>query len=266
MLRGFYTAASGMISQQRQQDALSNNLANVNTPGYKADQALMQSFPEMLLAEMGSKQGALGSKGLPYKRNVGSLSTGVYVQEMIPEFSQGSLRETGLDTDVALVHHELPDENGSVFFMVQGADGTTGLTRNGNFTVDQEGYLVTNEGLYILDQAGNPIQTGGQEFVISPEGMINTVAGQTILGTTYIENAHQLEKLDNGLFAGVEGVIPPNGSFTLQQGFLEESNVDLMQVMTQMMESFRMFETNQRVLKAYDQSMEKTVNDIGRIG
>ncbi|HLR14192.1 MAG TPA: flagellar basal body rod C-terminal domain-containing protein, partial [Bacillota bacterium] len=63
-----------------------------------------------------------------------------------------------------------------------------------------------------------------------------------------------------------EGVIPPNGSFTLQQGFLEESNVDLMQVMTQMMESFRMFETNQRVLKAYDQSMEKTVNDIGRIG
>lgn len=266
MLRGFYTAASGMISQQRQQDALSNNLANVNTPGYKADQATMQSFPEMLLSEMGSKQGVSGNNTFPYKRNVGSLSTGVYVQEMIPQFSQGSLRETGLDTDVALVHNQLPDENGSVFFTVQGADGTTQLTRNGNFTVDQEGYLVTNEGLYILDQGGNPIQTGGQNFVISPEGIINTAVGQTVLGTTYVENAHQLEKLDNGLFAGAEGIIPPNGSITLEQGFLEESNVDLMQVMTQMTESFRMFETNQRVLRAYDQSMEKTVNDIGRIG
>lgn len=266
MLRGFYTAASGMISQQRQQEALSNNIANVNTPGYKADQAAMQSFPEILLSEMGSKQGGLGSNRLPYKRHVGPLSTGVYVQEMIPQFSQGSLRETGLDTDIALVHYELPDENGSVFFTVQGIDGETQLTRNGNFTVDQEGYLVTNEGLYVLDQGGNPIQTGGQEFHMSPEGIVSTVAGQTILGTTYIENAHQLEKLDNGLFTGVEGVIPPNGSFTVQQGFLEESNVDLMQVMTQMMESFRMFETNQRVLKAYDQSMEKTVNDIGRIG
>lgn len=266
MLRGFYTAASGMITQQRQQDALSNNLANVNTPGFKADQAAIQSFPDMLLSEMNTRQ--IGSTGhrIPTNQQVGPLSTGVYVQEMIPQFSQGDLRETGLDTDVAIVHQQLPDENGSVFFTVQGTDGTTQLTRNGNFTIDEEGYLVTNEGLYVLDQAGNSIQTGGQEFRISPEGVIQTSTGQTMLGTTYIENAQQLEKQDNGLFTGAEGVIPPNGSVTVEQGFLEGSNVDLMQVMTQMMESYRMFETNQRVLKAYDQSMEKTVNDIGRIG
>ncbi len=266
MLRGFYNAASGMITQQRQQDALSNNLANMNTPGYKADQAMIQSFPEMLLSEMNTKQVGKSGTKIPFQQQIGPLSTGVYVQEMVPQFSQGDIRETGKDTDVALVHQELPDENGGVFFTVQAMDASIQLTRNGNFTVDEEGYLTTNDGLYVLDQAENPIQTGGQEFTISPDGTIDTVTGQTVIGTTYIENAQTLEKLDNGMYAGEDGIVPPNGTFTLQQGFLERSNVDQMQAMTQMMESYRMFETNQRVLRAYDQNMEKTVNEIGRIG
>lgn len=266
MLRGFYSAASGMITQQRQQDALSNNIANVNTPGYKGDQVAIQSFPEMLIQEMNGKQIGPANKNIPFQQEVGSLSTGTYVQEMIPHFSQGDLRETGLDTDLALVHNQLPDENGSVFFTVQAHDGSTQLTRNGNFAVDEEGSLVSNEGLYVLNQDGNPIQIGGQDFQVTPEGMIATEEGSTTLGVTYIENTDALEKQDNGLYTGAEGIVPPNGSFTIEQGFLEGSNVDLMQVMTQMMESYRMFETNQRVLKAYDQSMEKTVNEIGRIG
>lgn len=266
MLRGFYTAASGMITQQRQQDALSNNLANVNTPGYKADQAVIQAFPEMLIHEMNAKQVGTSGRRIPIQNQVGPLTTGVYVQEMVPHFSGGDVRETGIDTDFALVHEQLPNEGGSVFFTVQTNDGTTELTRNGNFTVDAEGYLVTNEGLYVLDQTGNRIHTGGEQFIVSRDGIVQTTTGTATLGVTYIENPHLLEKQDNGLYAGVEGVIPPNGTFTVQQGFLERSNVDLMQVMTQMMESYRMFETNQRVLRAYDQSMEKTVNEIGRIG
>lgn len=266
MLRGFYTAASGMMTQQRQQDALSNNLANVNTPGYKADQAVIQAFPEMLIHEMNAKSVGTSGKRIPIENQVGPLHTGVYVQEMVPNFSGGDVRETGIDTDFALVHEQLPDENGSVFFTVQANDGTTELTRNGNFTVDAEGFLVTNEGLYVLDQAGNPIQAGGQLFQVSREGQVETTTGTTTLGITYIENPNLLEKQDNGMYAGALGIVPPNGTFTVHQGFLEQSNVDLMQVTTQMMESYRMFETNQRVLRAYDQSMEKTVNDIGRIG
>lgn len=266
MLRGFYTAASGMITQQRQQDALSNNLANVNTPGYKADQAVIQAFPEMLLHEMNRAPVGTSGNRIPTQNQVGPLSTGVYVQEMVPHFSGGDVRETGIDTDVALVHEQLPDEDGSVFFTVQADDGTTELTRNGNFTVDAAGYLVTNEGQYVLDQAGNPVHTGGQAFQVTRLGQIETTTGTTTLGITYIENPHLLEKQDNGMYTGALGTVPPNGTFTVHQGFLEQSNVDLMQVMTQMMESYRMFETNQRVLKAYDQSMEKTVNEIGRIG
>lgn len=266
MLRGFYTAASGMMTQQRKQDALSNNLANAHTPGYKADQTVIQSFPDMLIHEMGRKQvGATGQR-IPVKNEVGSLSTGVYVQEMIPHFKGGDVRETGIDTDLALVHEQLPNEDGSVFFTVRTTEGTTALTRNGNFTVDAEGYLTTNDGLYVLDQAGNPVHTGGQVFRVSREGMVETPTGTTMLGVTYIENPQLLEKQDHGLYTGVEGVIPPNGTFTVRQGFLEQSNVDLMQTMTQMMESYRMFETNQRVLRAYDQNLEKAVNEIGRIG
>ena len=92
------------------------------------------------------------------------------------------------------------------------------------------------------------------------------VAGQNIpLGIAYTEDANQLAKEGNGLFAGDAAATPAGATYTIQQGFLEQSNVDTLQAMTQMMESYRMFETNQRVLKAYDESMSKAVNEVGRL-
>ncbi|RKQ34354.1 flagellar hook-basal body protein [Oceanobacillus halophilus] len=268
MLRGFYTAASGMIAQQRSQEALSNNIANMNTPGYKADQAAKRAFPELLIQQMSSKQiPASNGSNITSKKTIGSLNTGVYVQEMIPNFSQGDIRETSIKTDLAIVPGNVPDEDGALFFTVQNEDGEVRYTRNGNFTVDGQGFLVTGQGYYVLDDAGNPIETDGMEFIVDPDGTLQTADGQTIeLGISYTDNVLDMVKEGNDLFNGEAAAVPEGTTFTVKQGFLEGSNVDAMQTMTDMMTAYRLFETNQRVLKAYDESMGKAVNDIGKLG
>lgn len=267
MLRGFYTAASGMIAQQRQQEALSNNIANLNTPGYKADQATMRAFPEMLMQKIESnKLPVRNGTNVPSQTQIGNLHTGVYVQEFVPNYVQGDIRETGITTDLALVNGVMPDETGSVFFTVQNEAGELRYTRNGNFTVDGDGYLVTNEGYYLLNQAGERIYTNGMDFSVTRDGMVQ-LDGQNIqLGIRYVPNANNLVKEGNGLYSGETEQVPLDATFQVKQGYLERSNVDAMQTMSQMMESYRMFETNQRVLKAYDDSMGKAVSEIGRIG
>ncbi|MFD1852153.1 flagellar hook-basal body protein [Oceanobacillus bengalensis] len=267
MLRGFYTAASGMLSQQRTQEALANNIANMNTIGYKADQTTLRAFPELLLQQSGSQNiPTKNGLNLPVQHTIGSINTGVYVQETIPNFSQGDLKETGLTSDLAIVQGGLPDETGALFFTVQNEAGEPRYTRNGNLTVDGQGFLTTNQGHYVLDQAGNPIQTNGMEFTISPEGLLQTPEQTVQLGIAYVANANDLVKEGNDLFNGEAGAVPPGATYSVKQGFLEQSNVDALQTMTDMMTSYRLFETNQRVLKAYDESMGKAVSEIGRIG
>lgn len=273
MLRGFYTAASGMITQQRRQEMITNNVANVNTPGYKADQIAMRSFPEMLIQAMNSKK-LPTVYGLSHKTSypVGMLNTGVYTQEIIPNFEQGSLRETGMYTDMAIANVSLPDETGGLFFTVQNENGDIRYTRNGNFTIDGQGYLTTSEGYYVLDANNNRIFTDTYEFVVTTEGDIQ-LAGQTIpLGIAYIADTNQLTKEGNGLFNPEQGnaiAVQANASgavYSIRQNFLEGSNVDIGQAMTDMIQAYRNFEMNQRVLRAYDESMGKAVNDIARLG
>lgn len=267
MLRGFYAAASGMITQQRQQEALANNIANVNTPGYKADQVAIRAFPELLMQKISSKKLPTTQEINVHNRQaVGPLNTGVYVQEYIPDFSTGALHQTYLPTDIALNQQYVPDENGSLFFTVQNEAGDLRLTRNGNFTIDGEGMLVTNEGNYVLDENGAPIATNDHHFTILPEGIVQIGDDTIQIGISYVENTNDLEKEGHELYVGeVAANIPNEAIYTVHQGYLERSNVDPGLTMTQMMEAYRLFETNQRVLRAYDESLEKAVNDIGRI-
>lgn len=267
MLRGFYTAASGMKTQARVQETLANNIANANTPGYKADQAAVRSFPEMLLNEMGTKQLPVrNSVALPNHRPIGSINTGVYVQETIPNFHQGDIKETNMATDFAIVHGNLPDPSGALFFSVQNDQGEVRYTRNGNFTVDGAGNLVTGQGYYVLDQAGNPIQLAGTEFTLHPNGMIETATGNVQLGIAYTDNPNEFTKEGNDVFNGQAGAVPAGATFSVKQGYLEQSNVDAIQTMTEMMNAYRLFETNQRVLRAYDESLGKAVSEVGRLG
>ncbi len=267
MLRGFYTAASGMKTQQRYQEALGNNVANMNTPGYKADQTSIRSFPELLIQAQGKKSlPTAKALNIPIKQQIGSLHSGVYVQEILPDFNQGDIRETNTATDLALVQGALPDETGGMFFSVQNDAGEVRITKNGNFTVDGQGNLVTNEGYYVLDQAGNPIQTDGQEFTVTADGILQTPGQNTALGIVYAEDVNRLIKDDANLFSGETTAVPADAEYMIQQGFLERSNVDAASTMTEMTNAYRLFEMNQRVLRAYDESLGKAVTEIGRLG
>lgn len=265
MLRGFYTSASGMIAQQRRQEAMSNNISNANTPGYKADQSELRAFPEMLMHEMGSnKLPTENGTNVPAQNEIGPLHTGVYEQEMVPDFEQGDIDETGMETDLALVDGDLPDEEGGLFYAVQSEEGDKSLTRNGNFTVDGDGFLVTTQGYYVLDEGDNPIQTDGMDFTVTGEGDVQTEDGTVPLQVAYTPDANQLEKAGDGLFNG-EFEPADDVSYSVEQGALEKSNVNANESMTQMMDSHRSFETNQRALKAYDESMGKAVKEIGQV-
>ncbi|WP_144696989.1 flagellar hook-basal body protein [Fictibacillus phosphorivorans] len=276
MLRGFYNAAAGMLAQQRKQEILTNNMANANTPGYKADNASLRTFPTMLLQHMGETE---NGKKLPNNYPIGpaALSTGVYVQETTPNFLQGDMRETGIKTDMALLQGQVPvdpetGKPGGLFFRLN-VNGEERFTRNGHFSVDAEGSLVTPEGYYVLGTDGNPITVRSDNFTVNKDGMVldnGAVAGQ--IDVAYITNPNDLVKEGTGLFRlDGNGNAPsalgnPNITYNVQQGFVERSNVNTEQTMTEMLTAYRAFEANQKVLQAYDRTMEKASNEIGRIG
>ncbi|KMK96005.1 flagellar hook-basal body protein [Rossellomorea marisflavi] len=268
MFRGFYTVASGMLSQQRKTEMLTNNISNANTPGYKADTAAMRAFPEMLMQRMDSTTVPTDNRlSLPLHRSIGSLNTGVYMQETIPTFTQGDLQETGNATDIALITGTLPDEGGAILFTVEGDDGEERYTRNGNFTVNGNGFLTTNSGHYVLDGNGERIQLDSDEFTLGENGEILVNGAQeSSLGIAYTGNAQDLVKEGDGLFSSETALTPAQaGTFTMVQGQLERSNVDASRSMTDMLSSYRAFEANQKVLQAYDRSMDKAANEIGRV-
>ncbi|OLO42310.1 flagellar biosynthesis protein FlgC [Alkalihalophilus pseudofirmus] len=273
MLRGIYGSAAAMIAQQQRQEMLTNNLANVNTPGFKADQASLRSFPNMLIQAMDTSNLKPGTS-----HYVGSLATGSYLQERTPNFLQGDLQQTDNNTDLALLQGTVPvnedGRQGALFFTTQNGDSEVRYTRNGNLAVNGQGFLVNSQGFYMLNTAGQPIQVGNEGFRVDREGFVFTdddvPVGQ--MQVVLAEDPMLLVKEGDGLLRLTEGGALPtaigNGQVTyqIQQGFIERSNVDSSQTMTEMMSAYRSFEANQKVLQAYDRSLEKAVNEVGRIG
>lgn len=277
MFRGLYTATSGMMAHNRKQQMLTNNLANANTPGFKQDQTVIRSFPEQLIQAMGS------AKTLASGPHLGKMSTGVYAQEGIPSFAQGALKSTGNSTDFALMDDLLPvnpatDERGALVFAVSLPNNEVRYTKNGQFSVGPDGLLKTSEGYNVLGSDLSPIRVDSKDFTVGEDGTITLGDGTATndLWIGYTENPEQLVKEGHGLlrwdgnglevpqFAADVPLLDNSRSF-VQQGFVESSNVDLTQTMTDMMSTYRGFESNQKVLQAYDRSMEKAVNEIGRV-
>ena len=279
MFRGLYTATSGMMANNRRQQILTNNLANASTPGFKQDQSTLRAFPEQLIKAMEMKSITGGTMKIGHS-TLGTLNTGVYTQEGIPSFLQGALKDTGNTTDFALLDDTLPvnpvtQKKGSLVFAVGLENDQVRYSRNGQFSVDQNGFLKTSDGYNVLNQNLQPIQVNSKEFTVQEDGQIilqNGVATNRLwLG--YTEDPEQFVKQGQGLLRwegnpvdapqSIEGT-GLNGPF-IKQGFIEQSNVDLTQTMTEMMNTYRGFESNQKVIQAYDRSMEKAVNEIGRI-
>ncbi|WP_093672324.1 flagellar hook-basal body protein [Sporolactobacillus nakayamae] len=270
MIRGLYTSAAGMIAQQRKQETLSNNLNNMDTPGYKSDQSKLRTFPEQLISR-------LGGDATP-SREVGDLATGVYMDEAVPDFSQGTVTETGKATDVALSTAQLPvnpqtgAQEGALLFNVRTPAGDTRYTRNGHFTLSPTGYLTDDMGDQVLSTAGQPIQLPSDQFQVAGDGTISIDgANYGQIGVSYAARTNQLVKEGSSLFRlDGGGALPAAGgnaaiSYSLKQGFVEGSNVQADQTITDMMESYRSFEANQKVLQIIDGSLDKAVNQVGRV-
>ena len=279
MFKGFYTVATGMVAQQRKTEILTNNMANANTPGFKSGQSTIRSFPDMLMSAVNSTT-IPTENGFALKKlsTVGAVNAGVYLQETVPDQTQGTIYSTGLTTDVALVNGSMPTDaasgnKGQIFFRLQNENGTQSYTRNGNFTLDGQGNLVNPQGLYVLDANGERLQFNNDNIRIDSEGTIfdeNNVQLGT-LGVAFSANPDVLKKQDNGLYNTVDGVALPsaygqaNVQFSIQQQYLEGSNVDASKAMTELLTAYRAFEANQKVLQTYDKSMDKAVNEIGRV-
>jgi flagellar basal-body rod protein FlgG len=267
MLRGLYTATAGMLTQQRRTEMLSNNMANSNTPGYKADQSTIRAFPEMLLKRM-------DNKAVP--STVGTLNTGVYLQELSSQNIQGELRETGLMSDVALIEQNVPyhaetNVKGALFFAVENQAGEERYTRNGHFTLDKNGTLLS-DGNQVLSTTGQPISIQSSNYQITADGDI-FADGEFVaqIDVRFEGDIRNLIKEGNGLYQTANNQALPtainNGEvqYSLKQNHLENSTVDVGRTYTDMMTAYRSFEANQKVLQAYDKSMDKAVNEIGRL-
>jgi flagellar basal-body rod protein FlgF len=283
MFRGIDAAASGMIALQRKQDTLTNNVANLNTPGYKQDVSVLRAFPEMLLESLNDPQGSF--KPLSYPK-IGTLQTGVYNQETLPIFSQGDLVSTRLPFDAAIEDKDLPavSINGRsvkpvAFFAVQTSDGAFHVTRNGRFTVNENGELTTSSGALVLDKNGKPlshpelasgdisIQENG-DILLHPNDAARTQKIGSI-GIVVVNNPNELVKEGNDLFhleGGNPSMIQANNpnSVKLHHKMIEQANVDIPQAMSDMMMNVRLYEANQKVLQAYDKTLEQ-LNTIGRV-
>jgi flagellar basal-body rod protein FlgF len=289
MLRGLNTAAAGLIANQRRHDTVTNNIANMNTPGYKANVAIARSFPEMLIQFM-------GGNGMPSEvpTSVGRLNTGVFVEETPYLYKQGELMETQDPSDFALISNIQVGEltfdasgkatgaNGEVvyqpqaMFAVRDAEGRERYTRNGKFTIDEAGQLVTSDGHLVLDNNRNPIvfdRSISEIKATEDGGFVNGITGERLpvsLFVARIENPNRLIRDGFGNFRLPDGdgqppVVAPGEDVTVYQGFVEGSNVDPTQSMVDLMAAQRAYETNQRMVQFYDRSLERAVNEVGRV-
>jgi flagellar basal-body rod protein FlgF len=263
MLRGLYTATSGMIAQQRKHDALTNNIANAQTPGFKEDKTAFRSFPEMLISRIRDEGSQVGHNPV-----VGRLNTGMFAEENIPLFRQGDLQETMIPLDVALVDRE---NEAASFFVVRTAGEEERYTRNGRFSLDAAGQLVTAQGHLVLNEARQPIVLrDASEVQVGRDGQLTAVvSGERVgLGRMLVvraDNPQNMVREGHDLFRWEGEGEPVAGAAELRQGFLERSNVDPVETSVQMMSAARAYEANQKIIQFYDRSLDKAVNEVGRV-
>ncbi|MGD9677922.1 MAG: flagellar hook-basal body protein [Vulcanibacillus sp.] len=271
MIRGLYTAAAGMRSLQDKQNILNNNLANVSTVGYKADQAISRSFPEVL---MNSVQFGSGTK-----KSIGTMHQAVFIEESVPMFNQGTLIDSNVSTHMAIVDEnlEINEETGqkpAIFFKVKDQNGNMFYTRSGLFFEDAAGQLVTPEGHLVMDDIDFPIDIDGREFSIDEKGTIIFTGGQldwVQIQTTKVNDPNKMVKVGEQLYSiEDESIIDTEfkigkEDYKILQGKLEGSNVDVNQTVIDMNTALSLYEANQQVVKTIDRTLDLAVNQVGRV-
>ncbi|MEE9554270.1 MAG: flagellar basal-body rod protein FlgF [candidate division Zixibacteria bacterium] len=240
MIKGIYDSASGMLPRILKQEIYANNMANVNTPGFKKDDIFLEVLTDAVN----------GSSDRPWQTR---MVDGIYV-----DFTQGSHQRTNIDTNLAL--------EGDGFFVVNTDQGTR-YTRNGNFSVSPDGILIDGKGNPVQSDSG-PMNVLGDQIVIGSDGIVS-VDGST-LGTIKVvdfDRPYALKKIEGTYFVPGDdaAVEKPAEEFRIRQGYLEKSNVNIVEVMVDMLSSFRAYEAGQKAIQTQDKTLEKAVNDLGRV-
>ncbi len=277
MLTGLYSAASGMMMQERVQDVIAQNLAGSQMPGFRREEAVIRSFPDVMLSE--TYRGIAASQEKPrYNHAIGRVGTGAGIDWVYVDHTPGQMQYTGEETNAAIF--------GDGFFNVQTPDGLR-YTRAGDFLVDNEGYLVSKQGYYVMgvgvnnDHVPEPIQVGDNEIYINQFGEIyhqqqpapgnQGPATDVLIDQLKITDFHDKDKLfrePGNIFRAEEDdldnfKIPDY--FRVGQGYIERANTEPTTEMVKMIDSYRTFEASSRVLRALDDTLQKAVNDVARM-
>jgi flagellar basal-body rod protein FlgF len=228
MDRGLYLAASGMLAEQARQDQIANDLANASTAGYKADRTTQQSFGQLLLTNSATGQ------------TIGSQSTAVQVSAKVTDWTPQPLKDTGEPLDFGIV--------GNGFFAVQTAQGTR-YTRNGQFSEDNQGRLVTLTGDPVLGRNNQPIRVGADGRVDPRQLNVVMLNNPVKGGDNYVTGTPA---------AG-------QGAGQVRASALENSGADATQSMVDMIESMRTYESGQKVIQAIDETLGKAASAVGSV-
>ncbi|MEI7474569.1 MAG: flagellar basal-body rod protein FlgG [bacterium] len=261
MLRALTTAATGMIAQQLNIDVIANNLANVNTTGYKKSRVEFQD----LLSQTIKSPGALVSQGTTQPVGI-QVGLGTRTSATQKDFTEGVMKSTGGKLDIAI--------EGDGFIQVQMDDGTTAYTRDGSLKMDSSGQLVTSDGYLVQPQITIP--QNASEVTFTPDGKVAvTVSGQTAqqeigqLQLAKFANPSGLLSIGKNLFtetaasgSAVQGTANQEGFGSVQQGFVEGSNVQVVEELINLIQAERAFESNSKIIKSADNLLQ-TVNRLG---
>lgn len=259
MVKGLYTAYTGLHNEQRRLDVISNNIANSNTTGYKKMGVTSQSFSQELAVRVDDDSDGYLVKG------IGDVSLGVKIGETYTDFSQGGFRETGNAYDVAL--------EGDGFFTISTTDksGTEHIryTRDGSFTVTRDGYLVTKDGDFVLGTNNQRIQIPGADTAdVSMDSLGNVYANEVLVGRLQIvdfQNKDALSLYGENMFEALPEAGMVASTALTRQGYLETSNVNVINEMVSMITITRAYETNQKMMQTIDSTLDKAVNEIGKV-
>ncbi len=256
MNRGLYTSAIGMMTQMNNIDVITNNIANVDTTGFKKDTTIVQSFSEELMKRFDDPAQSL----IKRDNNIGSVSLGNFVAEVSTDFTTGNMEKTGGIYDLAI--------NGDGFFTIETVDKngnvTEKYTRDGSFTVNANNELMTKEGNYVLGENGRIIIPNGN-INISENGYIY-VNGEFVdrLKLVDFENKETLRKYGDNLYNKIDETVEKQFTGTIVQQHIETSNVNIINEMTKMINVSRVYELNQKMVQTQDAILGKAVTDIAR--
>ncbi|MGH7441934.1 MAG: flagellar hook-basal body protein, partial [bacterium] len=266
-----YTSASGLNAEVMEQDVVANNIANVNTIGFKKDTPVLESFPTRLLERIQDRLDKTQTPVPPdmpaglypdrYTPALGFMGSGVRTAETATDFTAGPLTRTNQPLDMAI--------EGNALFVVQKGDGSMAYTRSGNFTVNSDKELCTVDGNVVMGRDTQPITINGMNVVVDTGGAVK-VDGR-LVGTlqlvhydpgTFMKSGDSLYTKHEDLIEAMVPETPPRGVRVLQ-GYVEQSNVQVVTEMVRMITLMRAYEENTKSITMQDETLSQLISSVG---